>query len=65
MNSLLQTDVKSAGWLNKITQLPAYYSGKLISSLVVTALKAGALSPIRGIEYNVCCSILFFLLIVD
>ncbi len=48
MNSEVQTGVKSAGWLKRITQLPAYCSGKLISPWVVTALNAGALSPIRG-----------------
>ena len=50
MNSEVHTGVKSAGWLKRITQLPAYCSGKLISPCVVTALKAGALSPMRGIE---------------
>ena len=50
MNSEVHTGVKSAGWLNRITQLPEYCSGKLISPWVVTALKAGALSPIRGID---------------
>ena len=49
MNSDVHTGVKSAGWLNRMTQLPAYCSGKLISPCVVTALNAGALSPMRGI----------------
>jgi hypothetical protein len=44
----VHTGVKSAGWLNSITQLPVYWSGKRISPWVVTALKAGALSPMRG-----------------
>ncbi len=47
MNSEVQTGVKSAGWLNRMTQLPSYCFGKSISPCVVTALKAGALSPMQ------------------
>ena len=61
MNSEVQTGVKSAGWLKRMTQLPAYCSGKLISPWVVTALKAGALSPMRGIGVDGCCMISIFL----
>ncbi len=53
MNSEVHTGVKSAGCEKRITQLPEYCSGKLISPWVVTALKAGALSPMRGSETDV------------
>jgi hypothetical protein len=48
MNSVVQTGVKSAGWEKKITQLPLKSSGKLMGPWVVSALKDGAFSPIRG-----------------
>jgi len=57
INSEVHTGVKSAGWLKRITHFPEYWSGKLISPWVVIALKLGALSPILGIEFTVCCSI--------
>ena len=48
INSDVQTGVKSAGWLNRITQFPLYSSWKLIVLCVVAALNEGALSPMRG-----------------
>jgi len=50
MNSVVHTGVKSAGWLKRMIQLPANCFGKSISPWVVTALKAGAWSPMRGNE---------------
>ena len=63
MNSDVQTGVKSAGWLKRMTQLPAYCSGKLISPWVVTALNDGALSPMRGMLTWVFS--IFYLLFFD
>ena len=51
MNSVVQTGVKSAGWLKRMTHLPRKSSGKFISPCVVTALKLGAVSPMRGIRF--------------
>jgi hypothetical protein len=56
MNSDVHTGVKSAGWLKRMTQLPSYCFGNSISPWVVTALNAGALSPILGIDTVVCWS---------
>ncbi len=50
MNSVVQTGVKSAGWEKRTTQRPLKSSGKLMGPWVVSAVKAGASSPIRGMR---------------
>jgi hypothetical protein len=44
---VVQTGVKSAGWLNNTAHDPAFQSWNVISPSVVTAVKLGASSPSR------------------
>lgn len=52
MNSVVQTGVKSAGWLNRIFHFPLKSDGKLIGPWVVLARNAGASSPMRGMAFT-------------
>ena len=47
-NSVVQTGVKSAGWLNSTIHLPATSLGRFIMPWVVLTTMSGNLSPIRG-----------------
>lgn len=46
-SSVVQTGVKSAGWLNSTAQLPSFHSWKRSVPAVVSAVKSGAMSPRR------------------
>src|SRR6478609_10617363 len=46
-SSVVQTGVKSAGWLKNTAQAPFFHSWKLIVPSVVSAVKSGATSPSR------------------
>src|SRR5207302_8975348 len=46
-SSVVQTGVKSAGWLNSTAHLPDFQSWKSTVPSVVSALKSGASSPSR------------------
>ncbi len=46
-SSVVQTGVKSAGWLNRTAQLPAFQSWNVTVPSVVSAVKSGATSPSR------------------
>ena len=52
--SVVQTGVKSAGWLNRIAHLPAFHLWNSIGPIVVSALKSGTMQPRRS-----CASVLF------
>lgn len=47
-SSVVQTGVKSSGWLNKIVQESLMKSENLMGPLEVSASKSGALSPSRS-----------------
>ena len=52
-SSVVQTGVKSAGWLNRTAQEPAFHSWKDSRPAVVSAVKSGAVSPRRMvIDYS-------------
>ena len=46
-SSVVQTGVKSAGWLNRTAQEPPFHSWKESRPAVVSAVKSGAVSPRR------------------
>ena len=46
-SSVVHTGVKSLGWLNKTPQESPSHSWKLIVPSVVSAVKSGAVSPMR------------------
>ena len=54
-SSVVQTGVKSAGWLNSTAQLPFFQSWKLIVPAVVSAVKSGATSPSRSVIPGAPC----------
>jgi hypothetical protein len=53
VSSVVQTGVKSAGWEKRMTQLsfPCHSEKRIAACSVVTAVKSGAGSPMRGMEY--------------
>ena len=51
-SSVVQTGVKSAGWLKSTAHEPAFHSWKESRPAVVTAVKSGAVSPRRMDIYH-------------
>ena len=51
-SSVVQTGVKSAGWLKRTAQEPCFQSWKEIRPAVVSAVKSGAVSPRRMDIYH-------------
>ena len=55
-SSVVQTGVKSAGWLKSTAQLSPFQSRNEMSPSVVEAVKSGAVSPSRRVAMPVVLS---------